>query len=75
MVYTLSSTQFTLHHHRCSGEIGVQQGDPLGPLLFCLCIHHMGSQRQSELSFFYGTLGGSVEDLSHDWSVWVPQLG
>ena len=47
---------------------GVQQGDPLGPLLFCLCIHRMSTLLQSELSFFLDdtTLGGSVVDLSHD---------
>ena len=28
---------------------GVQQGDPLGPLLFCLTIHHLGPQMNSEL--------------------------
>ncbi len=41
------------------------------PLLFCLCIHN------TELSFFYlddGTLGGSVEDLSHDLEV-VKRVG
>ena len=55
----------------------VQQGDPLGPLLFCLCIHHMGSQLPSELYFFYlddGTLGGSEEDLRHDVEV-VERVG
>ena len=40
---------------------GVQQGDPLGPLLFCLTIHSIVSQLRSELQIFYmddGTLGG-----------------
>ena len=56
---------------------GVQQGDPLGPLLFCLTIHSMCSQLVSELNLFYlddGTLGGSVEDLRHDLEV-VKQKG
>ena len=51
---------------------GVQQGDPLGPLLFCLCVHHMSTLLRSELSFFYlddSTLGGSVVDLSHDLDI------
>ena len=48
---------------------GVQQGDPLGPLLFCLTIHQLCSRMKSELSLFYlddGTLGGKVEDVLHD---------
>ena len=40
---------------------GVQQGDPLGPLLFCLMIHPMILQLRSEFRVFYlddGSLGG-----------------
>ena len=48
---------------------GVQQGDPLGPLLFCLTIHSIVSQLRSELWIFYmddGTLGGSLDDVVDD---------
>ena len=48
---------------------GVQQGDPLGPLLFCLAIHPLILRLQSELSIFYlddGLIGGSVDDILHD---------
>ena len=48
---------------------GVQQGDPLGPLLFCLSIHNMCSQLKSELRIFYlddGTLGGTLTDVLQD---------
>ena len=41
---------------------GVQQGDPLGPLLFCLTIHNMVEQLCSQLNVFYlddGNLGGT----------------
>ena len=51
---------------------GVQQGDPLGPLLFCLSIHRMCTLLKSEFSLFYlddGTLGGSRDDLMHDLEV------
>ena len=56
---------------------GVQQGDPLGPLLFCLCIHDLGTQLRSELVLLYPddeTLGGNVEYLKHDLEV-VMQVG
>ena len=48
---------------------GIQQGDPLGPLLFCLTIHEMCRKLKSELSIFYrddGTLGGQWEDVVND---------
>ena len=48
---------------------GVQQGDPLGPLLFCLSIHDMVSRIKSEFKVFYlddGTLGGTVDDVLED---------
>ena len=40
---------------------GVQQGDPFGPLLFCLTIHQLGPKLISESQMFYlddGTPGG-----------------
>ena len=55
----------------------VQQGEPLGPLLFCLTIHQLCSKLKSELSLFYlddGTLGGNAEMLQHDLEV-VEQEG
>ena len=45
---------------------GMQQGGPLGPLLFCLTIHQLFSHLKSELHIFYlddGTFGGKVEDV------------
>ena len=57
---------------------GVQQGDPLGPLLFCLTIHHVCSQLKSELCIFYlddGTLGGVLSDVLHDIEVIKKEAG
>ena len=51
---------------------GVQQGDPLGPLLFCLSLYHLHSQMRSEFCILYlddVTFGGNVEDLEHDLRV------
>ena len=48
---------------------GVQQGDLLGPLLFCLAIHRMTKSLTSEFKVFYlddGTLGGQLDDVLHD---------
>ena len=48
---------------------GVQQGDPLGPLLFCLTIHPFVSLLSSELCVWYlddGTLGDSSRVISKD---------
>ena len=51
---------------------GVQQGDPLWPLLFCLTIHPLVSLLKSELSIWYlddGTIGGTAEVVRHDLEV------
>ena len=48
---------------------GVQQGDPLGPLLFCLTLHNLISELTSELILGYlddVTFGGSLADVSRD---------
>ena len=53
---------------------GVQQGDPLGPLLFCLTIHPLVSQLKSELSAWYlddSTIGGPAADVKHELEVIV----
>lgn len=50
-------------------ESGVQQGDPLGPLLFCLVIDKLTRLMTSELNLWYlddGTLGGSPATVLKD---------
>ena len=52
-----------------SSSEGVQQGDPLGPLLFCLSIHHHCTFLSTELCVMYLddiTLGGSLAEIEHD---------
>ena len=51
---------------------GVQQGDPLGPLLFCLAIHRHCSQMRSPLYLMYlddVTIAGAVDNILHDLEV------
>ena len=48
---------------------GVQQGDPLAPLLFCLTVLNVSKHMTSELNLWYmddATLGGNVSDLLAD---------
>jgi len=76
MSFSPLSTQHTILHFWGDKIIqsaeGVQQGNPLGPLLFCLGTHQMCTQLESEVSLFCldnGTLGGNVDDLMHDLNV------
>ena len=51
---------------------GVQQGDPLSPLLFCLAIHRHCEQLRSPLCVMYMddvSVGGPLEDVLHDLDV------
>ena len=48
---------------------GIQQGDPIGPLLFCISIHKLVSSLTSEFKVFYlddGTIGGNLHDIASD---------
>ena len=58
--YSSPSSLFFLGTTLQSAE-GVQQGDPLGPLLFCLTIHPLITPLKSEFKVFYlddGTIRG-----------------
>ncbi len=66
--YEKPSLLFCGDHILQSAE-GVQQGDPLGPLLFCLTIQPLLLKLHSDFSVFYlddGTLGGGLEEVLHD---------
>ena len=60
LAYSVHSSFFFGGDTSKSAE-GIQQVDPLGPLLFCLTIHDMVQELQSAFWVFYlddGTLGG-----------------
>ena len=64
-VYSSPSSLFWADQSLLSAE-GVQQGDPLGPLLFCLALHGYGVQLSSELCVLYLddiSLGGTTEEI------------
>ena len=55
--------------HSIISQEGAQQGDPLGPLLFCLALHPMLTSLSSALVIGYLdyiTLGGDVQTLAQD---------
>ncbi|OQV22928.1 hypothetical protein BV898_03354 [Hypsibius exemplaris] len=67
-----------------SSECGVQQGDPLGPLLFCLVTRDLSRSMQSPLNSWYlddatvsGAMNVVVEDLRRvqRMSVWSSTWG
>ncbi|KAG0715538.1 Retrotransposable element SLACS protein [Chionoecetes opilio] len=56
---------------------GVQQGDPLGPLLFALAIDPIIQNLHSPLGLWYlddGTLAGTADSVSTDIATLVPAL-
>lgn len=63
-------TYLMFGEHPIRSESGVQQGDPLGPLLFCASIHQdIVLQLQSPLNIWYlddGTIGGSPDEVLGD---------
>ena len=67
-VYSAPSTLLWEGEQISSSE-GVQQGDPLGPMLFYFTIHELVTSIGSEFKVFYlddGNMGGDLEDLMAD---------
>jgi len=55
-----------------NSEVGVQQGDPLGPLLFCCTIQPIVERVQSKLNVWYmddGTIGGEESVVVADFEM------
>ena len=66
--YSSPSLLFSDHRVMKSSE-GVQQGDPLGPLLFCLTSHHLTTLLISPFRVFGlddGTLSGRCDEVLKD---------
>jgi hypothetical protein len=64
-----TATFLSFGHHIILSSSGVQQGDPLGPLLFCLLTQDLIVKLKSELNVWYlddGTLGGTVDSVLSD---------
>ena len=70
-VYSSSaaSSNLIFGNHVVESSEGVQQGDPLGPLLFCLAIHPLLTECTSELRIGYLddiTLGGETLSVANE---------
>jgi hypothetical protein len=70
-MFSLYSQCFHLFHENTiiPSQEGVQQGNPLGPLLFCLVIHPLIKKLQLELRIFYlddDLLGSAGRGFLHD---------
>ncbi|KAF2881322.1 hypothetical protein ILUMI_24852 [Ignelater luminosus] len=63
------SSQLFFEEKRILSQVGAQQGDPAGPLLFFLVIQAVIENLNSELNIFYlddGTLGGDTNTVLQD---------
>lgn len=64
-----TSTHLKFFNHIILSDEGAQQGDPLGPLLFCLSIHPLLRACRSQLKIAYMddiTLGGPASVVADD---------
>ena len=65
-----SSSSTLLHKITLQSVEGVQQGDPLGPLLFCLTIHPLITHLKSEFKVCYlddDTISGAEAEVLQDF--------
>ena len=65
-----ASSHLCFGDFRISSEEGAQQGDPLGPLSFCLTAYKLAKSMKSQLNIWYmddGSLGDEVDVLIEDF--------
>ena len=70
LAYDQPSTLLCQNQSLLSAE-GAQQGDPLGPLLFCLAIQPIISRLKCPLNVWYlddGTIGGTLTHVLSDFA-------
>ena len=63
-----SSLKFGVHN--LSSESGAQQGDPLGPLYFCLAVHELLASMKSEVTIGYlddFSMGDDADTVAEDF--------
>ena len=71
MCYSTASL-LNFGEHLLLSDEGFQQGDPLGPLLFCASSIKLARSMTSEFNGWYlddGSLGGCIADLMHDLEI------
>ena len=57
-------------------EEGVQQGDPLGFLLYCLILQRIIDKLSSLVNLWYmddGILGGTVDSIKNDYTILIEE--
>ena len=65
LAYSPPSTVLASSHPICS-TTGIQQGDPLGPVLFAMAVDEVASSLSAKINIWYlgdATLGGPAESV------------
>jgi hypothetical protein len=78
LIYSCYSDQSFLQfgQYTLTSEEGQQQGDPLGPLLYCMITMCLVQRVQSQFNVWFmddGTLGGNLDTLLADFDLIVNQ--
>lgn len=71
------TTNLYIKENLILSQVGAQQGDPLGPLIFCLAMHKAISDLSSTLNIWYlddGTIGGRPDTILEDLKKLIPAL-